>query len=316
MTSKQNIAGVSLGGGRKDNFFFCLMEYYPEENRWFLKNILTVKDEGGMSGDDVLGTWAYEYQLKDLVVDFPLSESECAKCELICPGHRQCPVESVVETKRKIEGLLKSDKALYDQHPKNYERKRLAQEEFDGSKQVFDKATEEPLLSKKFKRRLKKGYLPYWNRPVDVYVWREYYDQMMELFSVSYDSFGSSSLMLQNRFLYLKRHFPSSLNFYEANGTICLLELLRADILSEKQLRQMSDIEEGTLIRLEILKAIETSLNIFIYENDMEMLVRHPKAFRSFLLAVIGQNRLQGKQRELSAWTQPEQTNFIIPNFA
>jgi len=46
MDSK-NVAGMSLKGGRKDNFYFCLLEHYPEKDRWFLRSLLHVKDEEG-----------------------------------------------------------------------------------------------------------------------------------------------------------------------------------------------------------------------------------------------------------------------------
>ena len=55
--------------------------------------------------------------------------------------------------------------------------------------------------------------------------------------------------------------------------------------------------------------------NIFIYNHDLEILVKNPRAFDSFLLALAGQNVLQKKNRTMPGWTKPQETKFIIPNF-
>ena len=52
-----------------------------------------------------------------------------------------------------------------------------------------------------------------------------------------------------------------------------------------------------------------------IYNHDLEILVKNPRAFDSFLLALAGQNVLLKKNRELPDWTMPEETKFIIPDF-
>ena len=42
---RENIAGMSIRGGRRDNFYLCLLEYYQESDRWFLGSLLPVRDE-------------------------------------------------------------------------------------------------------------------------------------------------------------------------------------------------------------------------------------------------------------------------------
>ena len=37
-------AGMSLGGGKRENFFFRLLEHFPKEDRWFLTSLKQVKD--------------------------------------------------------------------------------------------------------------------------------------------------------------------------------------------------------------------------------------------------------------------------------
>ena len=49
---KRNIAGMSMKGGRKDNFFFCLLEHFDDGDRWFLRSLLQVKDEEDLAGDE------------------------------------------------------------------------------------------------------------------------------------------------------------------------------------------------------------------------------------------------------------------------
>src|SRR5690554_2436372 len=92
---RKNVAGMSLRGGRRDNFTFCLIEFFPDQNRWFLKSLLQVKDEEGIDGDEAIRAWIEEYELKEIVVDFPLSPPACHECQLSCPGLKQCMVPSV-----------------------------------------------------------------------------------------------------------------------------------------------------------------------------------------------------------------------------
>ena len=94
-----------------------------------------------------------------------------------------------------------------------------------------------------------------------------------------------------------------------------MIELLRSKVILKKDVDMLNDIELGIEVRLEAIKKIEKKLDIFIYNHDLEILVKNPRAFDSFLLALAGQNVLQEKNRPLPEWTQPKETNFIIPNF-
>ena len=310
----KNVAGLSMKGGRKDNFIFCLIEYYPDQSRWFLKSLLQVKDEEGRDGDEAIREWISKYKLKNLVVDFPLSTPSCHSCELACPGAVLCQVESVLKVREEIQALIDEDLKIQNHHPKEYERKRNEADEIDYSRDVMAKPTDQHLLSRSFKRRLKKGYLPYWNRPLDFWVWKHYYDQLLDLFNLSFDSFGTTSLMIQSRFTYLRRHFPQDFNLYESHLPILLIELLRAGIIHKRDVLQLSDIEMGMESRLDIIKKIEEHLKVFIYDHDLEFLVKNPRAFESFLLAIVGQNIHLGKQRSLPDWAL-EESQFVIPSF-
>ncbi len=313
---KTNIAGLSLSGGRKDKFFFCLLEYYEDSERWFLKSLLQVKDESEMGGDDAIRKWAEDFEIQDLVVDFPLTNPPCHSCELDCPGMKSCPVDEVKVVRERMFTLLETDREIHSHDPKVYERERLDSETLQGAREALKKTSNIPLLSKSFKRRLRKGFLPYWNRSIDLWIWENYYNQLLKLFDVSYDSFGNASLMLLSRFAYLERHLPPKMNLFETFIPVTLIELLRNGIITQNMIMNLKDIEFNTQARMAIVKSIEEKLGIFIYENDLQLLCRNPKAFDSFLIAVAGHCKVRRSIKEVPNWCRGNSENFLIPNFS
>ena len=310
---KINIAGLGLGGGKRDNFFFCLLEYFPSSKRWFLKSLLQVKDghsgQGACDGDSTLGQWAEEFELKQLVVDFPLLGPPCHRCDLTCPGMAACSVGEVVGAREQIERLLQLDLQAHHANPKRYEQGRLVRE------RGLQQGTGEIMLSRAFKRRLKQGFLPYWNRAIDVWVWENYYDHLLRYFGAGLDSFGHTSIMLMLRFAYLRRHLGESLNCYETSPLICLLELLRTGVISARQLSLLKDIELGASSRLAIAESVAKELNIFIYDHDLALIAKNPRAFTSFLLGVVGQRLVLKKITHIPKWCQPSAPTFVVPQF-
>lgn len=304
-----------MKGGRNDNFYFCLIEYFPESKRWFLKSLLPVKEEEAADSNEAIRSWITNFDIKQLVVDFPLSKPASESSDYDENGNLQCADNSLEIVQEKIKHLLEEDQRLVNENPKRYEQERNKADEIVYNRDVFSKETAHHLLSRSFKRRLKKGFLLYWNRTLDFWVWKYYYDQILELFNTSFDSFGNVSLMILFRFNYIKRQFPKDLEFFEANEQIILVELLRAKIIMKKDISLLNDVDIGIEARLDTIKKIESKLDIFIYNHDLEILVKNPRAFDSFLLALAGQNVLQGKNVQLPDWTKPEDTKFIIPNF-
>ena len=304
-----------MKGGRNDNFYFCLIEYFPDSKRWFLKSLLPVKEEEAADSNEAIRSWITNFDIKHLVVDFPLSKPASESSDYDEDGNLQCPDNSLEIVQEKIKDLLEEDQRLVLENPKRYEQERNKADEIVYNRDVFSKETAHHLLSRSFKRRLKKGFLPYWNRTLDFWVWKYYYDQILELFNTSFDSFGNVSLMILFRFNYIKRQFPKDLEFFEANEQIILVELLRAKIIMKKDISLLNDVDIGIEARLDTIKKIESKLDIFIYNHDLEILVKNPRAFDSFLLALAGQNVLQKRNVSLPSWTKPEDTKFIIPNF-
>ncbi len=316
MSKKKNIAGMSLGGGKKENFFFCLLEFFEDSQRWFLTSVHQVADEDDLDGDEAITTWVEKYGLTKLVVDFPMSRPPCDTCTLTCPGTKKCHHEVVVGIREKMKELIDEDKALMTKNPKKYEQQRVEDNMVHYSRSIHNKAPSEHLLSRSFKRKLKKGFIPYWHRPVDFFIWKSYYDQLLTLFKVSYDSFSNVSMMLISKFKYLLRHLPKDLEIYESQANICLLELHRSGIISKNHILNLFDIDQGVIARLEIIRAIEKKLNVFIYENDLELIVKKPKAFESFILALSGKQFLTQKAKEIPKWAMPEEVRFLIPEFS
>ena len=310
-----SIAGMSIGGGRKENFFICTLEYFENEKRWFLSSLKDVKQEVSPSRDEVITQWLDHTGLHHLIVDFPLTKPICETCELECPGVDKCAHETVEEVRNQMSELLKVDKSLRDKNPKKYEQDRNIDDEVKFSESVLEKNTTDHILSKAFKRKLKKGFTPYWNRPLDFWVWENYYDQLLKSFDISYDSFGNVSVMLLYKFRYLMRHLPKRLDIYEANIYIVLLELFRAGIISKKHLIELQDIQVNTLARVQVTRAIEEKLGVFIYKKDLDLLSKKPQAFYSFLLAIAGKQLIMKKVKPIPKYKQKANEKFIVPDF-
>lgn len=307
---------MSLGGGRKENFFFSLLEYYPEKKRWFLKSLHQVKDEEIRDRDEIIANWVEQYGLKQLVVDFPLSRPPCeSSCMGGCTGANHCPRPQVMAVREEMQRLLEQDAKNYQENPKKYEQDRASSQEVDYSRNILKKNTDEHMLSRAFKRKLRKGFVPYWHRPIDFWVWKNYYDQLLEVFKISYESFGNVSVMLLARMNYLLRHLPSYLTMYESNTQICLIELYRARIVSKSLLLQLFDLDLAGSAREQIIKNVENHMGIFIYENDFQTLIRYSQAFESFLLSVVGQRMLMNDLRDIPEWGNTDGGNFIVPFF-
>lgn len=312
----KNVAGMSLGGGSKENFFLALLEFYQDRGRWFLKSLHQVKEEEMSDRDEIIKNWIEQYSIRQLLVDFPLSKSPCETCTIKCPGASICPHPAVMAVRDEMQSLLDEDAKLYNENPKWYEQERQKIAEFDHGRNLLSKQTAHHILSRSFKRKLRKGFIPYWHRPIDFWVWCNYYDQLLEVFKNTYDSFGHVSLMLLSRLNYLVRHLPIDLTMFESSTQICLLELYRAKIVGKQTLMQLFDLELAPIARETIIIGIEKHLGIFIYEKDLDVIVRNPQAFDSFLLAVVGQRMLMSSTHEIPLWGNADRGNFIVPKFA
>ena len=312
----KNVAGMSLGGGRRENFFLSLLEYFPEKKRWFLKSLHQVRDEEIRDRDEIIASWVGQYGLKELIVDFPLSRPPCEEtCLHNCTGAHACPRREVIEVRSEMQKLLDEDAEFERSNPKKYEQERVSSLEVDYSKNLTKKNSDEHMLSRSFKRKLRKGFVPYWHRPIDFWIWKNYYDQLLEVFKVSYESFGNVSVMLLARLKYLVRHLPRDLKMYESSVEICLIELYRSRVISKTNLLQLFDLEMSSSAREVIVQQIEKKMDIFIYENDLDTIYKNDQAFESFILSVVGQRMLMNGLRDVPEWGTSDGANFIVPSF-
>ena len=298
-TKKISIASLSLKGGRKDNFYFCLIDYFPDQSRAFVSKFLQVSDEQGIDGNEAIKKWIEEFSPEYFVVDFPQTAPPCTTCQFVCPGMPLCPHEDVALVNEKIEKLLLEDQEEYEKSPKDYEYRRQKLSEFEFKPDSWKKESDHHLLSYSFKRRLKKGFLPYWNRTIDFYIWARYHDQLLEVFKNSYDSFGHTPLILINRFGYLKKRLPESIKILESSPMIILLELLRSKIVTTETLKDLSFLEESILAKEKILHSIEHKFNLFIYGQDQQTILKSQRAFDSLLLGIAGVKMIKNECYDL-----------------
>lgn len=320
----KSVAALSMRGGKRDQFYLCRLEYYEAKKRWFLRNLIQVQDQveedeelsnEPTDADLAIHNWIKDYQIEHLVIDFPLSPPTAMTLDLGWPNTGGAQGNYVQIVRNKIQELLDYDEQLVKNDPKQYERDRNTDDEVSYGDSIFKKQTKDHILSRSFKRKLKRGFIPYWNRTLDFWVWTEYYDQLLELFNVSYDSFGNTGLMVLFRFNYLRKDFPDTLKLYEANSQIVLLELLRNNIISKRDVISMKKLEEGPEAKLNIIKSIEKHLDVFIYDHDLEVIIKNPRAFDSFLISIAGMRHLLNSSFLLPDWTLPYQTNFLVPSF-
>ena len=310
----QKTAGVHFKAGKSGQFIGCTLNHFEESNRWFLGSLIISNKIEKVDKDEAFIKWIHDNSINNLVLDIPLSMPICSSCTIECPGERNCQVEEVVNVRNELDFLLKNDFNESSNHPKEYERKREEQKYYDHHSSVLGDKNDGTPLSKSLKRRLKRGYRPYWNRPIDFFIWKKYYDYLLKLFNYSYDSFGQISLMINEKFSYIRRHFPSDLSLYESNVQVCLVELLRAKIISEKNVIGFRFVDDQSIdLRRNIVQEIEKNLNIFVYQNDSELLINEPKALNAFILAIAGQSKLLNRNLHIPKWCLRESESFIVP---
>ncbi len=298
----QDISSHTMGAlSLKKGGYLCLIKYYSEKNRWFIDSIIKIENDKKIDTDLIFSKKINKLELKNLIVDIPLSHPPCHECQMTCPGINNCPIENVTIIREDINKLIKSDKDNYNKNPKSYEHNR--------------KGLQGYILSKSFKNKIKKGFTPYLNRPLDYWIWINYYDIYLKFFKNSYNSFGNIPQLMTYRLDYIKRHISSGINIYESDQNLILIELLKANIINEKFLKHLSHIELSIEARILVIRMIEKHLNLFIYDNDIQTLVGNPMAFNALLLSLASLGLYFKNIKKLPHWTEPSKTNFIIPTF-
>jgi hypothetical protein len=309
-----NIIGLSLGGGKNENFYFCHAQYYAENKRWFLNLQVNNEKNCAKLNDDFLEA-INSKKIESITFDFPLNGSFCHSCKIECPGEKKCSIHDVKTIRHMLNDILQIDSSKIYERPKEYEKKRLEFQNRDFMDEFLRKKSSDHILSRSFKKKLKKGFNPYWNRGIDFWVWCEYYDLLLKYFNISYESYGNLSYGLLSRYFYLKKHLPSSIKLWESHPMIILLELFLSEILDLNSLNKLKDHRLAPLAKIEIIRKLEKIFDLFIYEHDLEKIVRFPRAFHSILLCVAGMMKSNNKTRKLPEWALNSAKDFYIPSF-
>ena len=312
---KNKVAGVYFYGGKASQFIACVFDYFSPGDRWVLDKLhFSSSGEKNLTGG--FDKWAKENQLTDIVVNFPVDSTFCETCSLECPGEDKCHHSGVKQVRDSINSVLSRDLNLEKSKPKEYERSRNKQDEVTPRFRPFSSDQSNKLISKGLKKRLRKGFTPYWNRPIDVFIWLNYYEELSQTFNFSYDSFGHTSLMTIKRFQYLKKHL-SGVSVWESNVFVGLLELLREDILGHDDLYGLKFVDEFSVsLRKNIVSKIEKNLNVFLQNEASAILTFDPKAINAFILGLAGVSRVKNEIRELPKWCQEANPSFVVPSYS
>ena len=311
----QKVAGVYFFGNKLSRFIACIFDFYAPGNRWILDELYFSENEKNSNSPVVFEEWIKTTEIADLIINVPMTSPICETCQLICPGEEKCHHPVIKSIRHKIVNELDKDFKLEKSNPKAYERYRDNMSKYSSDHKFFNRGNSDP-LSKSLKKKLRKGFTPYWSRPIDLYIWLNYYDELIQIFNYSYDSFGQTSLMNLKRFSYLKRHLKG-INVWESSIHINFLEMLKSDILLPEDLIGMKYVDEFSVSnRKKIVSKLETSLNIFIKMEDTAIFTFDPKAINALNLGLCAIRNAMSEKHQLPDWCQGNHPNFIIPNFS
>ncbi len=306
------VGGISLRGNGRDHGSFCLLEQPEEGCKLYLK-IFPVRDDRSSGNiESNLIKVLKKNVVKVLACDYPQTAPPCATCRKSCLGEEFCKDEKIKDARAIIASLLEDDRKKIEKDPAKYEVDRNHDNELY-VKKIIDYPTDDHIFSKSFKRRLKRGVSPYLNRPIDLFIWMNYYDHLLEVFGQSYSSYSNFSYTSIVRMDYLKRSFFKDQKMLESNVYLILLELLKNKVLLVRDIKTFMDISSSVVGRSLIISKIEKKFNIFIYEQDMELLVTSVRSFDSFLLALAALMKMDEKLYLLPSWA--DDSYLFIPKF-
>jgi hypothetical protein len=312
----KKIAGVYFHSGKTSQFIACVLDYFEPGDRWVLDQIYFSGDSSKALNES-FESWVIANNITDLVLNFPVSPTLCESCTLMCPGEDSCHHSVNVEMKETVASVLEKDSVYEKENPKDYERARNKQDEYVHRLKVFssNQTTYTP-ISKSLKKRLRRGFIPYWNRPIDLFICLNYYNELIQVFNYSYDSFGHTSLMNIKRFNYLSKHL-TGVNIWESNIYLNFLELLRSEILATDDLYGMKYVDEFSVsLRKNIVSKVEKNLNIFIKSEDSAILTFDPRAINALVLSLSGVAKSSNHAVTLPSWCQSSHQNFIVPTYS
>jgi hypothetical protein len=93
---RQHYAGLALGGAKSDRTCLAFLEYYPDQNKIFLNELVDkIKNEGELSADTLIieSLNKPQYKVKTLAINAPLTSPPCLEHK--CSSAETCDSEEV-----------------------------------------------------------------------------------------------------------------------------------------------------------------------------------------------------------------------------
>ena len=265
-SEKKRFIGLMLSGGRSPNTAIAVFDYFKGHGRLFLVESFMGKKE---KHSDDLDTLLVE-KLRGLIS----SEKEPGTAEIITnapltlPPCFNCKVQRCEGKELCLEPETLHMMELYDE----------------------------------LKNRNKnlKRFIPYTQRLQDIWV-REAVPGVMP----PHEAMGSNLAQITARIIHIRKMMPDTV-FKETYPAAGIFRLLPSLGLSSSYLKEYRDIVDGKRTRSTFIRKLEDKASVFVYDNDMDMLVNNIKLFDSLILAFTGVLSLLGK-------TEGPCPDFFIP---
>ena len=150
------------------------------------------------------------------------------------------------------------------------------------------------------KRKNLKRFTPYTQRLQDIWV-REIVPEVMP----PHEAMGSNIAQITARIIHIRKMMPETI-FKETYPPAGIFRLLPSFGLSSSYLKEYRDIIDGKRVRSTFIRKMEEKTSVFIYDNDIDMLVNNIRLFDSLVLAFTGVLGFLGK-------TEGPCPDFFIP---
>lgn len=261
-------AGVTLGGGKTDHTAVCILEYYPDKARVFLRMVRDhIKGERGENSDETLFDLLTleEPVLETIAFDAPLQLPKCLRCDLVCPGFEVCEEKEI--------------KWMWEQHEARGKHKRP-----------------------------NKVFTPYTERCAEVYISGHVSRELGEPFYPNHALGANAAPLTARAHYLLRRltgagrvkgsrkKAPSAVHyavhcmdvpkFLEFFPKLSLWQIGRDLKMPKSHLRFHRHAVDSDQARNYFLKSLVNQEIVFIYQQDFKLLVENPQAFDSFLGAL------------------------------
>jgi hypothetical protein len=245
---RKGFIGAALAGGKSDKTCLAFVEYYPEQNKIFLNQMLDhLKSEGDISSDLILHEeiLRVKNKIECIAYNVPLTLPKCMRCKLKCPGYEACQEEEILW--------------MWDHYRKIEIEKR------DG-----------------------KLFTPYTERCVEQYLSSE----LDKPFHVQH-AFGANLAPLTVRAQFINRRLK--LPTIEVFPRLSLWRIGRTLNLQKSYLTFHKHQIGGDEARQAVLKELVRREIVFLYEQDVRLMVENPNAFDAFICAMTAILKFKGQ---------------------